>query len=90
MFACKVKKYNGQLSGGETKAGGERSGSSVEALGSAGQDEEHDPMRRILKQRGSCESTQCKLLLVMTRSHSPPACAELTAASCKFMHFRHV
>lgn len=55
----------------------ERSGSSVEALGATGQDEEHDPVRRILKQLGSCESTQCKLLLVMTRSHSPPACAEL-------------
>lgn len=58
------------------------SASSVEAVGATDQDEEHDPMRRILKQCGSYESTQSKLLLVMTHSHSPPVCAESTAALC--------
>lgn len=43
--------------------------SSVEAVRATDQDEEHNPV--TLKQ---CRSTQCKLLLVITHSHSPPAC----------------
>lgn len=42
--------------------------------------EEHNPMRRTLKQCRSYKSTQCKLLLVM--AHPPPVCAESTAAFC--------
>lgn len=54
--------------------------SSVEAVSNTEQDEEHNPERRTLKQCRSYKSTQCKLLLVMTHSHSPPVCAESTAA----------
>lgn len=37
-------------------------------------------MRRILKQCRSYKSSHCKRLLVMTHSHSPPVCADLTTA----------
>lgn len=66
------------------------SASSVKAVRATEQDDEHDPMRRTLKQCRSYKSTQCKLLLVMTHSHSQPVCAESTAAFDDFMHFGHV
>lgn len=74
----------------EEKQNDIESASSVEALRDKEQDDEHDPMRRTLKQCRSSKSTQCKLLLVMTHSHSQPECAESTAAFGDFMHFRHV
>lgn len=44
-------------------------------------------MRRILKQCRSYKSSHCKLLLVMTHSHSPPVCADLTTAPLQLYAF---
>lgn len=44
-------------------------------------------MRRSLKECRSYKSNHCKLLLVMTHSHSPPVCADLTAAPLQLYAF---
>lgn len=75
--------FNKECNDQERKQKVIESASSVEAVGATDQGEEHNPLRRSLKQCRSHKSAQCKLLLVMSHSHSPPVCAESTAAFCE-------